>query len=585
MASRLLSGYDLKPREPGCLSNALTGAGNNTDVEENIMKSTFGATARVVSRFLVSTRAGATSVVTAAIAVMSVAGFALAIDHIWLFDQRDVLKSAASAAAVASTKEMNRRLISHPNLTQADLTAALTPVARNYVELNLAYLPEDQLARAKETLTLTVTPNKGLGTVDVETTSDLGGTLFTRHLPILNNYQGPETVDTQAGVETKVTPVEAVLAIDVSYSMGNMLEGGFPAEGEQSRMDIVKDAAKSLVNILRPNEHNRVAIGVVPWHLTVRLAGATAASWADKRWARYPSERTYGVPYECPETSSTCEPDPVTAPLPASSPEEWKGCLDGHRMGGSGTSAAAPASLDLFTTPSADPFAQAYYPALYGHQYECSPWATPQDYPSDYRRHGCYSSYNPKNIRYGINPPQWGCAGTHPAMLPLSTDHDAILAAIDDLSAIGPKTHSALGVLWGQRMLLPSWRSVWGGDIHPVDPTAENGKGVRKVIVLLTDGHDSVCGSGNVACTDSPIGVSRTEACTRAKNGGTEIFVVAAMHPDQVSTGLGASLTECSSESAGSDLTYTFLNNATPESLQVAFKSIASQLRLVRRVD
>ena len=229
---------------------------------------------RAVGRFLVGTRAGATSIVTAAVAVMSVAGFAFITDHIWLIDQRDVLKSAADAAAVAATNEMNRRLIPNPDMTQADLTTALTPIVRNYLELNLAYLPTDRLTRAKETLQVTVTPNGDLGTVDVAMTADLGGTLFSRHLPMLSNYTGPATVGTNAGVETRVTPVEAVLAIDVSTSMQVKLGGGWPdkAGGEKSRMDIVKDAAKALVNILRPNTHNRVAIGVVPWHFNVRLA-------------------------------------------------------------------------------------------------------------------------------------------------------------------------------------------------------------------------------------------------------------------------------------------------------------------------
>ena len=540
---------------------------------------------RAVGRFFVGTRAGATSIVTAAVAVMSVAGFAFVTDHIWLIDQRDVLKNAADAAAIAATKEMNRRLVPTPDMSEADLTTVLTPVARNYIELNLAWLSTDRLTRAEETLQVNVTPNKDQGTVDVETMADLGGTLFSRHLPMLSNYKGPASVDTRAGVETRVTPVEAVLAIDISYSMLSKLDGDFPDENtdEKSRMDIVKDAAKALVNILRPNEHNRVAIGVVPWHFTVRLADATATDWSTKRWARYPTERTYGVPYECSESASSCEPAAVTATLPSSAPEDWDGCLDGHRMGGSGTSAANPAVADLFTTPSVNAFSQSYYPSLYGFQYQCNPWDSIEDFPSDYYELHCYDLYDPNNWSGSRHAPQWGCDKTDPTLLPLSTDRTAIIGAIDGLSAVGAKTHSPLGVLWGQRMLLSTWRSVWGGTVHPVDPASAAGKGVRKVIVLLTDGADSICGDNNFACTDSPISISRTDACTQAKNTGTEIFVVAAMHPDQVSTDFGTSLTECSSESDDSDETYAFLNNATPESLQAAFESIANQLRVVRR--
>lgn len=539
---------------------------------------------RVVSRFLVGTRAGATSIVAAAVVVMSVAGFAFIIDHIWLIDQRDVLKSAASAAGVAATKEMDRLLVPSPDMSQADLTAALTPVARNYIELNLAYLSTDRLSRARETLAVTVTPNRDLGTVDVATTADLGGTLFSRHLPMLSNYKGPEKIGTNASVKTAVTPVEAVLAIDISSSMNNALDGETPDEdtNEKSRMDIVKDAAKALVNILRPNTHNRVAVGVVPWHMNVRLADATASDWSTKRWARYPTERTYGMPYRCTESLSTCTPAAVTAELPPSAPEDWDGCLNSHRMGGSGTSAAAPGVADLFTKPSLNAFSQAYYPAFYGAQYECIPWDL-EDWPSGYYEHECYDPYDADDHRGHDRPPQYGCDDTDPTILPLSTDRTAIIGAIDGLSAVGWKTYSALGVLWGQRMLLSSWRSVWGGTVHPVDPTSDTGKGTRKVIVLLTDGQDSVCNSHNEQCNDSSVGISRSDACKQAKRAGIEVFVVAAMHPNLVSTDFGTALTNCSSQSDDSDLTYAFLNNATPASLQTAFESIANQLRVVRR--
>ena len=421
--------------------------------------------------------------------------------------------------------------------------------------------------------------------MDVTAAADLGGTLFSRQLPLLGNYKGPATVGTRAGVETRVTPIEAVLAIDVSTSMQVKLEGGWPdkAGGEKSRMDIVKDAAKALVNILRPNTHNRVAIGVVPWHFNVRLADATASDWSTNLWARYPTERTYGVPYGCADLNSewdVCQPAATDEELPQTAPEDWKGCLDSHRMVGSGTHAANASTSDFFSLPSISPLAQAYFPALYGAKYECF---TLETFPSDVWWYRCYDLYDPETSSSSRYEPQYGCDATGPTMLSLSTDRAAIIGAIDNLSPVGSSTHSGLGVLWGQRMLLSSWRSVWGGTVHPVDPTSTDGKGVRKVIVLLTDGEDTFCGHKNVTCADSRVGISRTEACAEAKKAGTEIFVVAAMHPDKVSTELGTSLTECSSESDDSDETYAFLNNATPESLQAAFESIANQLRVVRR--
>ena len=361
------------------------------------------------------------------------------------------------------------------------------------------------------------------------------------------------------------------------------LEGGEPGAGEKGRIGIVKDAAKALVDILGPNAHNRVAIGVVPWHLTVRLADETATAWSTKRWARYPTRRTYGVPYKCHSLTDTCEPDAVEEQLSSSAPEDWKGCLDGHRMGSSGTHAASPAVADLFTLPSLSAFAQAYYPSLDGFRYKCRPYEEYSDYPSDYGEHYCYDLYDANNRSSYRYEPQYGCDDADPTILPLSTDRRTVIDAIDALLPVGPRTHSAPGVLWGQRLLLSSWRGVWGGSVHPVDPASRVGKDVRKVIVLLTDGEDSVCGDDNVACTDSAVSISRTEACAEAKRAGTEIFVVAAMPPDQVSTELGTSLTACSSQSEDPHGTYVFLNNATPENLQAAFENIASQLRVVRR--
>ena len=536
--------------------------------------------------FVRGTRAAATSIMAVFVVIMTVGAGAVITEHVWLLDQRDTLKAASNAAGIAATLEMRRVLADDPSISDDDLKAALEPSAEAYVLANLLHLSEDRLARAKATLVVEVRPDRSQNTVDVNVQADLGGFLFGATLPLMGGVDQIESMRTGARVESVTNPIEVVLAIDVSSSMQSKLDGDWPVAGEKSRMKIVKDAANGLVAILNPSADNRVAIGVVPWHVNIRLADATATDWSTKRWARYPTKRAYGVPYECRPSATSCTPDTVVADLPSPAPEAWDGCLDGHRMGSIGTSAAAPAVADLFTLPSANAFSQAYYPSLYGFQYECAPWDDFADFPSDYYEHDCYDLYDPNNSHYSRHPPQWSCDDTDPTILPLSTDRTAVIDAIDGLSPIGERTYSALGVLWGQRMLLSSWRSVWGGAgaVHPVDPASADGRGVRKVIVLLTDGEDSICGAGNVACTDSAVGISRTEACTQAKNTGTEIFVVAAMYPDMVSTELGESLIECSSQSDDSEQTYVFLNNATPENLQAAFEDIANQLQVVRRL-
>ena len=66
---------------------------------------------------------------------MTVGGTALIVDHLWLVNQRDLLKSAADSAAVAATLA----LIELPASTSDDdVGAALPPIAERYVRFNLS---------------------------------------------------------------------------------------------------------------------------------------------------------------------------------------------------------------------------------------------------------------------------------------------------------------------------------------------------------------------------------------------------------------------------------------------------------------
>ena len=541
-----------------------------------------------LTRFAGSTRAGATAIAAVAVTVMTVGASALITDHLWLVDQRDVLKAAADAGAIAATLELNRRLRDDPTVSDAELKAALESVAKRYVVLNLQHLPEDRLAEAVATLKVEVVPRRAERTVDVSAKADLGGTLVSRRMPLFASSDPLPLTRVVAQVESAPTPVEVVLAIDVSVSMATRLNGnptcteselargctgGGPAD---ARMGIVKRAAKALVGILEPSTDKRVAIGVVPWHTQVRLAPATAAEWARARWARYPTRRIYGQPYACRGANCT-PPAPVEQALASAAPEAWKGCLDGHRMGSVGTRASLPSTSAFFTLPSANAFAQAFFPATQGATYACM---TPP-HPAGFAWNFCYHA---DTDDIATKEPQRGCPDGAPVILPLATDPDPIVDAIDALTPIGNRTYSALGLLWGQRLLDHAWKDVWGDSVHPVDPSARESDGVRKAIVLLTDGEDTHCGIGNESCADSTLGFSRADACAEAKKAGTEIFVVAAMHPDKVSDGLGDSLRACSSDSATSDVVYAFLNNSTDAELEAAFTVIADQLRAVRRV-
>ena len=170
-------------------------------------------------------------------------------------------------------------------------------------------------------------------------------------------------------------------------------------------------------------------------------------------------------------------------------------------------------------------------------------------------------------------PVQYGCYASMASMMGLSRKAQMIATAIDAMTPVGSATYSSLGLIWGRRMLDPTWRTVWGGTFHPVDPAGEGNEGVRKVIVLLTDGVDNWARSNFFA-------TSREDACKAAKDSGLEIFIVAAMVPRR---SLETQLRECSSESSESDTKYAYLDNKTNDDLLAAFRNITNDIVTIRR--
>ena len=531
-----------------------------------------------LNKFISDARGGATAIAAGAIAAMTVAGTALIVEHAWLVDQRDVLKTASDAAAVAATIEMQRQVGADPTIDDATLSERLDEIAERYVLLNLEYLPEGRRARAQETLTVDVEANRNAGTVDVNVSADLGGTLFAGKIPLLGGFDVPDRTRTRAGVESARVPVEVVLAIDISGSMVRGLDGSYPVPDSQTRMALVKEASRALVDALDPSSEHRAALGLVPWHRVVRLGPSDRDRWTRFQWAEYPSRRYYGHPY-LKTFAYLPAPDPVTHGLPLDPPEVWLGCLDDHRIASGGT--AAPLSLaNLSTPPTSEPFAQYFFPALRSYAHDCASDPLPTNYHLQY----CYTQARTRQRRRQIRrPPQHGCDEAVTQMQSLTSNRAVIEASIDELHPIGDATYSTLGVSWAHRMLMPEWKRIWGGNTHPLELGESTNEGLRKAIVLLTDGHDNLCGSPPNTCADSPLGMDRAQACDAAKAAGTEIFVVAAMPPAEVTSQLGNSLRNCSSEADFPDGTYVFINNETHDELRGAFLSIANQLTGVRK--
>ena len=211
--------------------------------------------------FARSTRAAATSMMAVLVAIMSHGGGAILIDHLALWDQRETLRSAVNAAALAATQRYAelRRL----GRTESEIAGELTPLARGFVESNLQHLTTARRVRAAETLTLTVTPNRESGVVAISAKADLGGFLFSPHFFSVTESEAWISVSSRAAAT--MAPLAMVLAIDVSTSMTQTLAGDYRGAIWTRRLEIVRQASRNLVDIVRPNPDTPVSVGLVPW--------------------------------------------------------------------------------------------------------------------------------------------------------------------------------------------------------------------------------------------------------------------------------------------------------------------------------
>ena len=435
----------------------------------------------LVRDFVRGTRAGATAFAAVAVSVMTVGGTALIGDHAWLIDQRDVLKAASDAAGVATTLQMTR--LAGQSHTDDELKATLEPVARRYILLNLEHLSPERFAAARDSLEVELDIDRDLNTVDVTARADLGGTLLSRHLPLLGNLTPSDPIVAKTGIECSGGIIEVALALDVTGSMAWAIDRRLSRTADNQRMPVAIEAAKTLVEELHSGcDDTDVVVGVVPWDKTVRLP--SPATWASEGWV---------------DTSA------FTAAAAVPGYEAWDGCVADRRHAAADARGSDGLSLTL---PGTVPFPAWMYPDT--NRLDPALVAQVRQAIFDgFSAHGVEANLGAAGVdallgERGDNPwdgtdrgPNYHC--TWVAMLPLSPDREEVEGVLDSLydtsrtpALMGGVTMSHLGLTWGRRMLAPAWREVWGDDTHPVD-AADN---VTKALVLLTDGENGANSDG-----------------------------------------------------------------------------------------
>ncbi len=538
------------------------------------------------ARFLRCRRAAATALTAAIMTLMSVGGIALTSDHTHLTYQRDILKAGTDAATLAATRHM---WTLDPNMSTQGIITELMPIAKRYI---LANIPKRKRQQVADTLTVTLTPDRTAGTVDITAKADLGGIVFGSWLygNIVSSTQvdslsdfyssdGTPDEDDQKAQQALGTPVtELVLALDTT---GSMREG----LGDSTKIEIVKTAAQALVDTITADTSRTVAVGLVPWYYRVKFDQATRTRWKDNGWVQYPTRRYYpnphwgswtkiGRPFHNGHRGWFPDPHLVTAAgewhnVPAQGGESWLGCVDQRRMSGDnppGLSAALPTAVPFtmgFYSPT------PAYPRDKPISLQCDQTDPISNRPSG-KKDECFTGAGHAATYKQI--PQFNCETDiyePQTIMPLTTNINTISSKISSLGAGQSSTYSTLGVVWGHRLLAPAWRNIWGDAVHPVDAASN----VRKMLVLLTDGDDNHLDKNIVQD-------HRRKACTAAKNAGIEVITVFAGNP---SRGLKDELLRCASPAADEDETNSF-TGTTKEELEDAFETIGQRLRPLRRM-
>ena len=189
-----------------------------------------------------STSAGVS--LTAVVITMATAmGAGLLIDHLWLTAQRDVLKSASGAAAIAATMQLRTF---PPEVEDAVVLTSLQTTAERFVALNL----DDTLSNEERgKISVTVAMDRPRGRVAVSAEAPLGRTLFGP----FHGYLGLSSIRADSGADYDWTALWAVLALDVSRTMSRTLDGRWTRTPTEQRIGVVRAAAKEFVASVEPN--------------------------------------------------------------------------------------------------------------------------------------------------------------------------------------------------------------------------------------------------------------------------------------------------------------------------------------------
>lgn len=406
-----------------------------------------------------------------------------------------MMQSRLQNALDAATLSASVNLSLYPTLQGSEFDAWKTN-AYNYL---MANLPAGYVGGTVDSKSFQASVSGSLGTgqtVSVQVSANVP-MWSAGLLPILTNTV---TASNQA-VRRNETNLELVMALDNTGSMGASATGN----GGPSKIQGLRDAATTLVTLMfgdgtTPPAGNAF-IGLVPFASTVNVKSiAGSSNWFGPMPAFNPNGVTDSAWAGCaiePRLNSSGQPDEQSGVLDIQTYKPTGGLFKKYYYNApstgmkvetcaSGSWQACESNASSITTVNSIPFS-----------INSDGRPNPNGEAGNLYAADAYSGLTriwaqrsaTQNSTYTQNA---NCISQR--VLFLSSDQAALNTAIKGMSA-GGSTIIPLGLLWAWRMLSPDWAGTtgWGSATlpYPVDKV-----GLKRVLIVLTDGQNQVSGTG-----------------------------------------------------------------------------------------
>ena len=391
------------------------------------------------------------------------------------------------------------------------------------------------------------------------------------------------TVNANSQISRAVTGLELVLVLDNTGSMANSA-----GQGGTTKLQALQTASTTLINSLFASNPpaGKLWVGVVPFSQAVNV-GTSHTAWMNTTYDN--------AILDSSGSTSTTDWGPSGS---------WLGCVDARGSSEDITddppsSSSTKTMFDAYYWPSDSLNSDGISNGGLNNWKQCTKrWnhcksgictivsgscSTSNGYTCTVTTPTCTYSSPLNSTSTG---PNYLCPQQ---VTPMTNNKTTLLNAINSMVAEGD-TIIPQGLEWGYNMLSPRWQGQWGGTMNTNGlPLAYGTQGMTKVVVLLTDGTNTIDNNahgsywflgdnkvgttnGNTAVTD--LNNKTLSLCTAMKNNGIYIYTIA-LGTDPTQAGLNML------ESCATADDYYFDSPSTTQ-LQGIFSAIGDSLSNLR---